>query len=226
MNAIKNPFGPCFKFLSFYSFYLPENSKIQWKMCGVFIFLYGILHYFVASIYRLQGYSSYMDMLLPILHVIFSLNLVAKIVNFKWNEKKIMEILATFDKLDKELDKEKVEKQMEMAKKFVILLISSDLFIGTTLGISILLFSQEKSFILPVLFSSENDVVHYILFAIAFPGVVVVGTSLTSVESIFTMSLIMIEIHIGELKRKIEKSTGVSKCNLKELVDYQLSIEG
>jgi hypothetical protein len=167
-----------------------------------------------------------MDMLLPVLHVIFSLNLVAKIVNFKWNEKKILEVVAIFDELNKKLNKNKVKKQVERAKKFVILLICSDLFIGLTLGTSILLFSQEKSFILPVLFSSENDVVHYILFAIAFPGVVIVGTSLTSVESIFTMSLIMVEIHIGELKRKIEKSTDVSKHNLKKLVDYQLSIKG
>lgn len=224
MDAIKDPFKVCFQFLHWYRFYLPTNSKWISKYMGFSIFCCAILQYFIASIYRLEVHRNLNEILLPILHVIFSLNLVFKLLNFKLKEEAILKKLKKFEELQKNLRREKAEKRFKLIKLIVTGLIGSDLNIGTVLGLSILAFSREKSFILPVLFQSDNDIIHYILFALAFPSVVVVGTSLTSVESIFTVSLIMVETHLKELEDRIRTLDVISRDDLKFLVEYQLEI--
>ena len=220
MEAIKNPFRISFKILNFYGFFLAENCKLRWKIYGTLVFFTFIFHYFAASIYRFQDFQNFHNMLLPTVHIIFSLNLCYKIVNFKWNEKKILEVLKKFDELNLKVEKVYLQNRSDHIKKFILSLLFSDVSVGTIIGISILLFSQENSFLVPVFFCSDNNFVYYILFAISFPNAVVIGTSLTSVESIFTVSLIMMEVHFEELKRRIKKLAEMKKEELKELVKY------
>lgn len=224
MEVIKNPFRISFKILNFFGFFLAENCKLRWKFYGTFVFFFVIFHYFAASVYRFQDFQNLNNMVLPTVHIIFSLNLCYKIVNFKWNEKKILEILKTFDELNLKVEKVLLQNRSDHIKKFILSLLFSDVSLGTIMGISIMLFSQENSFLLPVFYNNYNDFVYYILFAISFPNVVIVGISLTSVESIFTVSLIMMEVHFKELTRRIEKLAEMRKEELKELVKYQVEL--
>ena len=224
MEAIKNPFRVCFKVLNIYGFFLSENCKLRWKIYGSFVFFCCIFHYFAASIYKFQEFQGLNNMLLLVIHIIFSLNLCFKIVNFKWNETKILEILKTFDELNLKVEKMLFHKQSNRIKNFILILLTTDVSIGAVLGASILLFSQENSFLLPVFFGSGNKFVYYILYVISMPIVVVVGTSLTSVESIFTVSLMMMEVHFKELKKRIKKLAEMKKKELKELVKYQVEL--
>lgn len=221
MEVIESPYRVCFKVLNLYGFYLPKDCMLRWKIFGIFMFFYIQIQYVVSSFVSLTRLKDSKEFLLPILHVIFSVNLLFKIVSFKWHEAEIMEMMSDFKELEKKMAEAVVTRKHSAINKSIVMFLVFDILVGTVLGIATLLFGHSKFFVLPVLYGSENDLLYYIQFFISYPQVYAMGTSLTSVESIFIISLMMMEIQIDEFKTVIERIEDFEKDSLKTLVEYQ-----
>lgn len=226
MEVIQSPFRICFKVLNLYGFYLPKDCKLRWKVYGIFMFLYIQIQYVVSSLVSLTLLQkSNKLLLLPILHIIFSVNLLFKIVSFKWHQSEILRILQDFNELESKMDKIVVKEKHSAINTLIILFYVFDITVGTVLGIGHLAVGHTKSFILPVLYGSNDDLIYYVLFFISYPQVYLMGTSLTSVESVFTVSLMMMEVQIEELKKVIRNVDGLDRESLKVIVEYQNKLQ-
>lgn len=203
MEAIKDPFLLSFKVLNFYGFYLPESCKLRWKLFGVFAFCYINVQFLVASFFRLYNLKNFDDYLIAILYVIFSINLTFKVISFKMQQGKIMEIMEDFENL----------KTAENSKKMMLIdskisnnikkLFTLEVTVGTVLGISILVLSQEKRFAIPLLYETTHKVGYYVVYAFHYIQIYAIGTLSVAVESIFTISLMLLEAHIESMKKII-----------------------
>jgi hypothetical protein len=226
MEVIPEPYRVCFKVLNFYGFYLPKDVKLRWKIYGIAMFCIVHLHFVIAAIFNLLKTQKLDEFLLPMLHVKFSICLVAMIICFKWNECKIIEITGEFNALNDKLDKTMLDRKFTFIRRFISMLISTDVAVGVILAFIVAIFSKAKMFLLPMFYVSDNDLVHYLLYVIHCPMVYIIGTSVTTLESLFTISLLVLRIHLEELKRKFESQDLVDKKVLKEVVGYQLQLLG
>jgi hypothetical protein len=226
MEVITEPYRVCFKVLNFYGFYLPKDVKIRWKIYGVAMFCVIHLHFVVVSIFNMVKVQKLDELLLPMLHVKFSICLVAMIICFKCNESKIIEITEEFEALNHELDKTMLDRKFTFIRRFISMLISTDVAVGVVLAFVVAIFCKAKMFLLPMFYVSDYDLVHYLLYAIHCPMVYIIGTSVTTLESLFTISLLVLRIHLEELKRKIENQDLVDKKVMKNVVGYHLQLLG
>jgi hypothetical protein len=148
------------------------------------------------------------------------------IICFKWNERRIIEITREFDALNENLDKSMLNRKFTLIRQFISVLISTDIAVGVFLAFVVVIFGKTKLFLLPMFYISDSDLIHYLLYVVHCPLVYIIGTTVTVLESLFTISLIVLRIHLEEFKRKIEDEDLLNKKMLKDVVGYQLKLLG
>jgi 7tm Odorant receptor len=189
------------------------------------MFLVVIVHYVVASVYRLCLLNNYNEILLPILHTIFSINLLLKIISFKWNESEIIDIMKSFEKLEAKMNKLPVLERHIGIRKFTRVFLMMDVTVVLSLASSIFIFSKENNFILPRLYQPSNIYEYYVLFALSVPHTLIAGTSLTAVESIFNVSLMMLEMQVSSVKEIIVTAGKINKDSMRRIVELQTEVQ-
>lgn len=203
MEAIKNPFRLSFKVLNFYGFYLQKNCKLRWKLFGAFAFCYINVQFMIASLFRLYNLKNFDDFLIAILYVIFSVNLTFKVVCFKLQQSEILEITEDFESLKTDENKEKIIRVEVKISNDIKKLFVLEVTVGTVLGITILALSQTKRFAIPLLYETSHEFGYYAVFAFHYIQVYAIGTLSVAVESIFTISLMLMEAYVESLKDMI-----------------------
>jgi hypothetical protein len=156
------------------------------------------------------------EFIIAIIYVIFSINLLFRLVSFKWREEGILEIIDDFDELADKFDSVAVKERVARITTIVKMLLLVDFSAGTVMGIAILLFSKNKFFLVPLLYSAESDWGYYVLFAFHYIQAYGLGTSLNALESIFTASQLLLEVYIDCLSEKMANINDLK--SLKECV--------
>lgn len=224
MEAIQSPFKLSFKVMNFYGFYLEENCKIRWKVYGFLVFCFINIQFVLASLYRLFLLENIDDFIVSIVYVIFSVNLSFKVINFKWNQSEILKILEKCDELERKMDSNLVVKVHEEVEDFVKKSFVMDTSVGFILSLSVLALSHGKTFVIPVLYETDNDLLYYVLYAFHYVQVLGIGSSSVAVESILTINLMMIQAQIDSMKEMIKEMNEVKKETLKNFVKFQVQV--
>lgn len=220
MEEIKSPFRVCFKILNFYGFILPADCKRRWKVYGLFCFCYIHVQFLLASIYRMCFVTNFDQFIIAVIYIIFSVNLLVKIVNFKWKESEIIGIMRDLEDIQAtQTDKDHVRALNREMENKISAFFLSEVSVGTILVIAILVFSNQKIFSIPLLYSTENGFGYYALFALHLVQMYAIGTSSIAVESLFTLSLMMIENSLKNLKKMLGNLSGDEENLLKSCVD-------
>jgi hypothetical protein len=147
-----------------------------------------------------------------------------KIVNFVWNRKKIDNIIRAFHELEQEADKTFVMETHNEIKKFVKSSFIMDAAVGFTLSLTVLVLSKNKAFVIPVLYSDTGILAYYPLYALQYLQVYGIGSSSVAVESILTISLMMLQAQIVRMKNFIADSKELKGQELKRIVDFHIKI--
>lgn len=224
MEAISTPFKLPFKVMNFYGFYLPEGSKFRSKFCGFCAFSFINVQFMLASVYRLCLLKNFDDFLLEVLYAIFSFNLTFKVISFKWNENEILEVARDFQDLERKMNSNDVVKLHAEIKKSVKNLFMTDFAVGFVLCLAVLVLSNGRTFVIAVLYQTDNSSLYYVLFALHYVQILGIGTSSIAVESILTISLMLMQAQIEEMKKMIQDLTAIKGEALRNLVDFHAQL--
>jgi hypothetical protein len=224
MEEISEPFRVCFKVMNLYGFYLRKDAKLIWKIYGVAIFCTVHLHFCVVSLYNLKNIKNITELLLPLLYANLGVCLVAMTLCFKCNESKIIELIKEFNELDEKLDTNVKSRTFSLIRRFISILLVTDVTVGIFLGITVLVFSKTKVFLLPMFYISDSFLIHFILYLIHCPLSYMIGTTVTTLESIFTISMILMSLHMEELCKQMKILDPINKEKLKNVVEYHFKL--
>jgi hypothetical protein len=225
MEVIPEPFRLSFKAMEIYGYFLPENCSSRRKIYGFLVFSFVHVQFLVASFQRLYFLKDFDDFIVSVLYVIFSVNLSLKIINFVWNRQKIVEIVENFKDLESSMNSSDVAKLHEKIRKFVKGSFVMDSVVGFTLVLTILILSQTRAFLIPVLYGGSSDAEYYALYALNYVQVFGIGSSSVAVESIFTICLMMIQAQFEAMKKMIADMKEAKSEQLEKFVNFQVEVK-
>jgi hypothetical protein len=218
MEVVKDSFSISFKVLESFGLLTPRNSRIHKKFFGFSMFCYIYLQFSAASIYRLLYMKSSDELMVAILYVLLSTSFLVYFVNFKLNQSIILELVESFGSLRRELLEREITKIDSKILKQTKRRFIKELSAGMILAILILIFSQKKRFVIAVLFETDNDFWYYALYLIHYLQVFCIALCSTAVESLLTISLMLMAEALEQLKKKIDL---VGENSLESFVELQ-----
>lgn len=92
-------------------------------------------------------------------------------------QRDIIELIGELESIDMAMEnKEVIEKENKSILSLMMKLLVSDLVIGFSLSLSILLLSEKKIFTIPMLYHPNNAVVYYLIFALHYLQIIGIGS--------------------------------------------------
>lgn len=168
-------FNISLKILKFYSVFTPKITKAVIKR-AIFFQSFIVLHFLLASIYRAIIVKNFDDFIVAIVYVIFSVILTFKLMTFMINQCEIIKMVKELEHLDLKMDIKVVKMENKSISALMMKLLISDLTIGFSLSLSILLLSREKIFTIPMFYYPTNAVFYYLLFGLHYFQIIGIGS--------------------------------------------------
>lgn len=157
------------------------------------------------------------DFMYAILFIIYSVNLTFKVVSFKWNQARILEIVENLREIEEKFDSQKTNTVNLKIKNTIKVLLIFEIVAGTIMGIAIVLLSSDNRFVIPLLYKANGDAGYYTIFIFHYLQVYAIGTSYVGVESMFIVTMLLLENYITFLNEMVAKATEP----MKNIIDIQ-----
>ena len=175
MKPIRSAFELSLNILKFYGIYQvnPSTSSV---IRGILMFTFIVLQFLIASFYRFSDVSDLNEFIIGVIYVIFSVNLTIRLMSFMTNHRELIELIEEIEALDNDIDANDIKDENEKILKINKLLLTSDLSIGFNLTMSILMFSKDQIFTIPLLYYPQCTEAYYMMFAIHYIQICGIGS--------------------------------------------------
>jgi hypothetical protein len=175
MKVVRSAFDLSLNILKFYGIYQVNPSRIS-VIQGALMFIFIVLQFLIASLYRFSEVSDLSDFIIGVIYVIFSVNLTIRLMSFITNQKKLIDLIEEIEALDDGIDSNAIKAENDKILKIHKLLLTSDLSIGFNLSMSILMLSNDQIFTIPLLYYPQCSEAYYMMFIIHYIQIIGIGS--------------------------------------------------